>query len=367
MPTQTIAFFITPHGYGHATRAAAVMAALHSRFPETRFELFTTCPPHIFVDSLQSSFGYHTLLTDIGMVQTSPLVEDPKATCQRLDSWLPFDNALVDQVARKLEALNCALVVCDISPLGIVAAHRAGLPALLVENFTWDWIYQAYLSKAAGLQAHIDNLGTIFSQADHHIQATPACQTQAGAHQVAPISRKARISRIQTRRRLNIPEDTKMVLVSMGGVPDTFEFLNQLPAEISPFVVIPGADGMPSPHRRVIPLPAASDFFHPDLMQAADVLIGKVGYSTVAEAYHTDIPFGYILRPDFPESTPLENFICRHLPAKAIDPEAYHSGRWLNELHELLNATRKPRTKENGATAVANFISTRFFNPRPHQ
>ena len=361
MPSQSIAFFITPHGYGHATRATAVMAALQARIPEVRFELFTTCPSLIFTDSLQSDFGYHAVVTDIGMVQTSPLAEDPDATCKQLDRWLPFDPNFVDQLAAHLRALNCVLVVSDISPIGIAAAQQAGLPSLLVENFTWDWIYQSYLSKAPGLQAHINYLADIFKQADHHIQTVPFCRPAQSAFQVAPISRKPRLTRSETRDRLSIPDDAKMVLVSMGGVPSTFEFLDHLPEALSLYIVIPGAGDGPSPHKRVTLLPKHSNLFHPDLVQAADVLVGKAGYSTIAEAYHAGIPFGYISRPDFPETALLETFICDHLPAKAIPSDAYHGGEWISTLQTLLCAPRTPATEINGADTVAAFIHEKLF------
>lgn len=361
MHIPTIAFFITPHGYGHATRSAAVMAAIEERLPQIRFELFTTCPSEIFKDSLQSEFGYHPVVSDIGMVQTSPLAEDPEATCRQLDKWLPFDPDLVSQTASLLKTLNCGLIVSDISPIGIVAAQHAGLPSVLVENFTWDWIYQAYLSKAPGLQTHIDYLGEIFGQADLRIQTVPICRSAPGALHISPISRKPQLGRIATRQRLHIPSDAKMVLVSMGGVPCTFDFLERLPGDLSIHIVIPGAATAAAPHERVILLPKHSDFFHPDLMQAADMLVGKAGYSTVAEAYHAGIPFGYICRPDFPESAHLEKFICDHLPAKAIDSPSYHNGQWIHAVQRLLNTARTPYEEENGADVAAACIEETFF------
>lgn len=360
MHTPTIAFFITPHGYGHATRSAAVMAAIEQRLPNVRFELFTTTPSEIFKDSIQSDFGYHPLVSDIGMVQTSPLAEDADATRCQLDKWLPFHQELVGKAASQIKTLDCALVVSDISPVGIVAAQHAGLPSVLVENFTWDWIYQSYLSKAPGLQTHIDYLNDVFGQADHHIQTIPICRPMPNALHVSPVSRKPRLGRMATRRRLNISDDAKMVLVSMGGVPSTFEFLERLPDKLSLHIVIPGADTAVSPHERVILLPKHSGFFHPDLMEAADVLVGKAGYSTVAEAYHAGIPFGYICRPDFPESAHLERYIRDHLPAKAIDPESYHNGQWIHTLQSLLSASRTPKQTENGADAVAAIIHDKF-------
>ena len=36
------------------------------------------------------------------------------------------------------------LVIADAPPLGCAAAAAAGIPSVVVSNFTWDWIYQAY-------------------------------------------------------------------------------------------------------------------------------------------------------------------------------------------------------------------------------
>ena len=49
-----IAVFISPHGYGHASRAAAVMAALADLDAAVEFEIFTTVPPWFFRDSLSA-------------------------------------------------------------------------------------------------------------------------------------------------------------------------------------------------------------------------------------------------------------------------------------------------------------------------
>jgi hypothetical protein len=354
--SPAIAYFITPHGFGHASRAAAVMQALAGLIPRIRFELFTTCPHQIFRTSLETDFGYHSTQTDIGLVQTSPLSEDLAATCRQLDRMLPFDEPLVDSLAGTIRKLNCRLVICDIAPLGIVAARSAGIPSILVENFTWDWIYSGYLKAAPGLQPHTEYLARIFRQADHHIQTRPLCRPIPDAIQIGPISRRVKSPRAHVRARLGIEEENKMVLVSMGGVPDRFDFLSRLSGQIEPFLAIPGADGRSSPHPKVLLLPTHSDFYHPDLMAAADALVAKAGYSTIAEAYQCGLPFGYIRRPQSPESYALEAFINRHLPAKAIPTCSYADGTWISALPDLLGMPRVVAQRENGAVQAARNI-----------
>ena len=38
-------------------------------------------------------------------------------------------------------------------------------------------------------------------------------------------------------------------------------------------------------------LPFESDFFHPDLVHAADLVVGKAGYSMIAEVWAAGVPF----------------------------------------------------------------------------
>ena len=202
--TPNIAVFVTPHGFGHASRAGAVMTALGDLVPGIHFDIFTTTPRWFFSDSLGRPFGYHAVRTDIGMVQRSPLEEDAVGTCLRLDRWLPFNKGKVADLAAQLMALRCILVICDISPLGIVVARQAGLPSVLIENFTWDWIYRAYFQEAPGLERHAAYLQSLIGQTTRHIQTQPVCRPVNGSLHVPPIARTPRMGRDRIRRQLGI-------------------------------------------------------------------------------------------------------------------------------------------------------------------
>ena len=139
VPARRIAFFISPHGFGHAARAAAVMAALAEIESSLRFDIFTTVPDWFFDNSNSFGYQYHWLETDIGLVQKTPFQEDLPATLQKLKSFLPFNQSRITEVAEKIKHLKCQLVVCDIAPMGIRVAKEAGVPSVLVE-IEWNWI-----------------------------------------------------------------------------------------------------------------------------------------------------------------------------------------------------------------------------------
>lgn len=357
MAMTLITFFVTPHGFGHASRAAAVMAAVSASIAEVQFEIVTTSPQWLFTDVVPAPCRFQSVNVDLGMVQTSPLTADLSATCLRLNGLLPFEKAMVDALAERLVNSGCRLVVCDIAALVIAAAVKAGLPSVLVENFTWDWVYKAFAARHPALQKHIDYLGSLYARADLHVQTEPLCRPLARAVKVGPIARRPKSCAGKVRCALGIADHHKMILVSMGGIADRFGFLERLSVPGDCRIVIAGADPLEKKApNNVVLLPTRSRFLHPDLLQAADVLIGKAGYSTIAEAYFAGIPFGYVARTDSPESRPLETFIKDNLPSVAISTADYASGAWAERLWDLLAMPRAVPSGENGADTVARLI-----------
>ncbi len=351
-----IGYFISPHGFGHAARAAGVMAALHEINPSIQFEIFTKVPQWFFQQSLSGSFTYHSVLTDIGLVQKTPLREDLPKTLQCLNEFLPFDHLQIKSLAKLVNKLKCQLIICDIAPMGIVVAKTADVPSVLIENFTWDWIYQGYTHNDFQLNQHIDYLHKIFESVDYNIQTEPICHYRTADLTTSPVCRKAKTSSLQIRQKLGIPDNVKMVFITMGGIPEQYTFLNQLTHQRNVYFVIPGNSQSKQLLDNLVLLPHHSDFFHPDLINACDAVIGKLGYSTLAETYHAGLPFGYITPPNFRESKILEAFIKKQMNGYSITEMQFQDGSWTSLLPDLLALPRIKRRNSNGATQVARFI-----------
>ena len=181
------AFFISPHGFGHASRCLAVMEAMLDHDPTARFHLFTTVPRPFFELSLGTRMVYHRMACDVGFVQQDPFRIDFDATEKALSDLLPFRERTVDSLARRIK--HTALVICDIAPLGIAVGRRAGVASVLLESFTWDWMYAFYGERQPGLLRWQHILGETYGAADFHVQTEPLCaeQPKADLH-VGPIA-----------------------------------------------------------------------------------------------------------------------------------------------------------------------------------
>ncbi len=352
-----VIYFISPHGYGHAARATAVIAEVARRLPECRVTAFTTVPQWFFEDSLDHAIGVEAVDVDLGMVQHDAFTENLPATLEALQARTPFPASTLDTLAARVDSLQGDLVVCDIAPIGLTVAKRCGLPSVLVENFTWDWIYRGYQDACPELGPIADDLAATFSSADHHVQTEPVCVPTPGAHQVAPVSRPPRTSRAATRRALGVPNEAPMVTITMGGVGWHDDALCvDLGDPDDPWLVIPGSPQR-AHHERVIRLPAHSAFYHPDLIHAADVVVGKLGYSTLAEVWAAGVPFAYLTRPHFPESASLETWLQRELPCRRLELDQLTGGDWLSSVNELLAEGRRPPTRPGGAVEVARVLA----------
>lgn len=354
----TLAYFVTPHGFGHGARAAALMQAIYQQHPHCRFEIFTQVPEWVFADSTRAPFTYHALLTDVGLAQKTPLVVDLPETVRRLDSLMPFDAKLVQHLAASVQQVGCRAVLCDVAALGLAVAQAAGLPSVLIENFTWDWIYEPYLAEEPRLQPHIEYLRGCYPTATYHFQVAPVCHLQPSATPIAPLSRQPRQTPAQVREQLGLTPTRPLILLTMGGMDSDWQtVVTHLQAVPNVNFVIPGASQNNLERAgNVCLLPPRSHIFHPDLLSACSAVVGKLGYSTLAETYYAGIPYAYVERPGFREYPVLAEFVHQAMQGLEIKAATFESGGWLAELPKLLALPRLSRSGPNGAGQIAEFI-----------
>ena len=94
---------ISGHGYGHGSRVAALLGALHRLEPQCRFLLSTPLPKAF----LQQAFAaiphqHRNCCWDVGVVQADALGSDPAATLQALEALEPL---LANQVELEAQAI----------------------------------------------------------------------------------------------------------------------------------------------------------------------------------------------------------------------------------------------------------------------
>jgi hypothetical protein len=334
------------------------MEAVH-RCSGARFELFTTSPRWFYDESVEGLYRYHRVVTDVGFRQRSALEYDLDATAAALAHMIPFDEELVERLARQVHDSGCRAVLCDISPLGIAVAERAGLPSILVESFTWPWLYEPLLAGAPGLVRPSEEMARWFGRATVHIQTEPPCAVDERAEMIVPpIARPVKHTRRDVRRMLGLSLDVPVVVITMGGVREDLPFLSRLRHLPDIQFVVTGAPAT-GVHDNVHAFDSRARIYMPDLVHAADGVVAKLGYSTVAEVWMGMRPLAYVTRADFRETAPLREWVQSRLDGFEIPGAEFAKAEWLNRvpaLLEELSPRALPQEKDSGAARVAHRI-----------
>ena len=355
---MNLVFHVSGHGFGHAVRSAEVMRVILSRAPAARIHVRTMAPAWLFPadDRLRVSEA----ALDVGVVQAHSLTLDPEATLRAMEAILDRADALLAEEEAFVRAARARAVVGDIPPLAFDAARRAGVPGIGIANFSWDWIYRAYLPAEPRFAPLINAMSSSYAAATlllrlpfhGDLSVFPAIRD------IPLIARRATRGRDDLRRALGIGEGPA-ALLSFGGFG-----LAPLPvaaiARAHPrwTFLVPWVPRETGPaNLRILDGERAR---HEDLVAAADVVVTKPGYGIVAECLANGARVLYTSRGDFPEYPILEAALKRHAHARYVAPEDLLAGRIGDALDALLDASDPidmlPPSAFAGARAAAGAI-----------
>ncbi|GAA5871750.1 hypothetical protein JCM16303_000853 [Sporobolomyces ruberrimus] len=158
------AYYVSGHGYGHATRVSAISTELlqhgHSitivtNAPPLPFASILSpslLPPSSIPDSVASSNDhliefaqYRNRNVDAGIVQPKAYDVDRQKTLEGLQGFLYERDTTLKEEVKWLKSEKIDAVLSDATFLGCAAAAGAGIPGIIVSNFTFDSCY-SYLS-----------------------------------------------------------------------------------------------------------------------------------------------------------------------------------------------------------------------------
>ena len=361
---MTLVFYISGHGFGHASREIEVINAIFARQPDTRIIVRTSAARWLFERTLRGPADVQAAICDTGAIQQGSLVVDVPATIRTAaDFYEPAQiNPRIDEEARLLESVNATLVIADMPPLAFTAAARAGVPAVGLGNFTWDWIYAAYDDALPAAPGLINRLASWYALA-REAWRLPL----AGGFETFPlvlnfpfIARHARHSRDEVRDRLGLPRDTPLVLVSFGGYQSRELDLPRAASTVHVArIVVTGSPATTAPDGVLVVNEDemyADGLRYEDLVGAVDIVLSKPGYGIVSECIANGARLLYTSRGRFPEYDIFVEQMPRLLPSEFLSQDDLSAGRWNATIARLLarNAVERPAT--NGAEVIADHV-----------
>jgi L-arabinokinase len=363
-----IAFFISGHGFGHASREVEVVnALLASGMDDDRVEIVlrTSADRNLLARTIRGPYRLLPGPCDPGIVQRDSVTHDDEASVASVRAFYgDFERHVKDEVAR-LAGFDVDLIVGDVPPAAFAAAATLGVPSLAIANFTWDWIYETM----PGLDRDPVTLETI--RGAYRLATRALALPFAGGMDVFPrceavplIARHASRPSAETRARLTsfgVDPLRPLALLSFGGYGLPPLAIDHLP-RLDDWAIV-STDRTAGDARRlpgVVTVPesvfAAGEFRYEDLVAAADVVITKPGYGIIAECAANDTALVYTSRGAFREYDLLVAEMPRYVRCAFLSPEDLRAGRWRAAIDAALSAATPPQPRADGAAVAAGVI-----------
>jgi len=311
-----LAAYLSGHGYGHLTRTCEVLRALRARAPGLALAVAGQVPEALVRRAVPGPLALRPVACDVGLAQRDALHIDEEGTAVRCRA---FEAGWDDRVAAEaafLRRSGARAVLADVPALPFAAAARAGIPALGLANFGWDWIYRHLAARQPALLASAARAEAAYRGAALLLELPFAGGVESfpRRERVGLVARRPRVARDEARRRLGL-DGRPVVLLSFGGIG--LEGLDRTAlSEGGAFqVLLP--DELSSARLEALGLD------YPDVIGATDALVTKPGYGIVSDAIGAGARLVYTDRGDFPEYPVLVRemprwLACVHLPSEEL-------------------------------------------------
>jgi L-arabinokinase len=362
-----IVFYISGHGFGHATRDLEIIRHILEQRPGTRIVVRTAVPAWFLERSARAPIEIQFCETDTGMVQIDSLRLDEAETVREATAFYSSFDDRVKVEAGFLEHTGASTVVGDVPPLAFAAARCARVPSIAVANFTWDWIYAAYPGFTTEAPSVLTTIRRAYSETDLALRLPFAggFETMPTIRDVPLVARHSRRSRADNRRVLNLDNERPVVLGSFGGHGAVLPFEHIAQTQALTLVITDyeakaiQRGAMLDGRLRCFSSRALeeADIRYEDLVAAADVVVSKPGYGIVSECIANQAALLYTSRGVFAENDVLLAGMKPFLRSRFIAQDDLRRGEWEPSVRAILadvEPTEHMRT--DGARIVASAI-----------
>ncbi|KAI9191623.1 hypothetical protein LWI28_010997 [Acer negundo] len=350
------AYYVTGHGFGHATRVVDV--ARHLILAGHDVHLVTGAPDFVFTSEIQSPRLFiRKVLLDCGAVQADALTVDRLASLKKYSETAVLPRASI--LATEVEWLNnikADLVISDVVPVACRAAADAGIRSVCVTNFSWDFIYAEYVMAAGNNHRSIVwQIAEDYSNCEFLIRLPGYCPMPAfrDVIDVPLVVRRLHKSRKEIRKELGIGDGVKLVILNFGGQPAGWKLKEEYLPSGWLCLVCGASDSQDLPPNFI---KLAKDAYTPDIIAASDCMLGKIGYGTVSEALAYKLPFVFVRRDYFNEEPFLRNMLEFYQGGVEMIRRDLLTGHWKPYLERAISLKPCYEGGINGGELAAHIL-----------
>lgn len=338
-----LAYYITAHGFGHGARSCDILAALLRARPDLRIHVVSDLPREFLAARLPAGdIRYRTGRFDAGMVQLDSIRVDVGATLAEARALLARERELLDGERRFLREERIGAVVADLPALPIAAAKDAGIPALAVGNFSWDWIYEDFIPRHPAWRAVVDHFRAGYGQCDL-LMRLPFAEPMASfprRRDLPLVATPGRPRRAELARHTGADAARTWILLSFSTLDWDAAALDRVERlDDCEFFTLPPLAW----ERRNIHAVDRQAFGYADVLTSCDLVLTKPGYGVLSECAVNGKPMVYTERTDFREYAVLEAAVRRYFRHRHLPAGQLYRGDLRDAIDEVLRA---PAPKE---------------------
>jgi hypothetical protein len=348
---------ITGHGFGHAVRAASVVACLQKLNPEILPILVTTAPRWLLESYIAGDFIYRPLAFDVGVIQSDSIQMDKATTLAKMQQIRSQQAIIIKNEVEFIQQNRVGLILADIPPLAALIAEAAGITCWMLGNFGWDFIYRPWGGE---FEPIADWIGECYSKCDRLFRL-PLHEPMAAFPNIIDVGLTG-----------GIPHDTPDLLRQKFGL--------QQPQERTILLTFGGLGLQEIPYQNLALFPdwqfisfdlrapelpnlikIAEDRYRPvDFLPICGRVVSKPGYSTFAEALRQNTPLVSLTREDFAEASILLEGIQKYSHHQIITPEEFYDRDWDFLRQETIPPKTDGTLDKNGSETIAKEIIAYF-------
>lgn len=310
-----IALYASSHGFGHASRIAALADSF------IRFGIYiyicTDRPRFLFQELKAQDYQYREISIDRGVVHGENLVTDLPATKSALLRLFSQREEIVSREVEFLRREQIDLVIADIPFFIVEACGYAEVPVFGVSNFDWAFIYGGIFANDEDMLPIVNTIWSLHRRMDKsYLLDLGTKDSVPGFKNPVPgglLTREKHTFK-DIRSAYDIALGVPILLMMFGGEGTIDLPLSEICKAWTGVIMSPyQASGIDN----LIRVSPDEDFL--SLMQAADLVICKPGYSTFSEILSLGKSMICVPRKNYPEEEVLLAGIKDYPPAMVVE------------------------------------------------
>lgn len=335
---RKVAYYITDHGFGHATRAIALIRHLQDKYTV----LIRNDNTHDLLRASLSNCKIFGGRTDAGPILVDGGLDmDERKTNRHFSEWTAQFDDIVNREAEFLQRNGVDLVISDISCMPFLAAKKSGIRSVGISNFTWVDILDNFEQND---KEAIAKLEEAYSTADVAIELAGSCGLMGFREKKhgGLLCREVSEPRSEVRKTLGIGEDEIAVFLTFGG---SVKFDLDIEAPSNYRIVIPSRLQYSG---KAIRLPPRYHEIQ-NVVGAMDVVVSKAGYGVVSECAQAGVPLLMACKRNSKEDEMLSQLLTELRLGKECSLGSILDGSVLHQVSGILDTLHSSgRHLDNG-------------------